>query len=141
MPAKGVYNAIALSPQGDLLVVAGEENDGDHPFGVVRFWNLATGSEDRKPWTGARTSVKTVAFSTDGRTLATGHKDGMVKLWDVETGEEKVRLRQRTSPVIGLAFSADGQILAVAEQTGRIDLLRAATSVEVSEYERRLRER
>jgi hypothetical protein len=65
----------------------------------------------------------------------------MVKLWDVETGEEKVSLRPRSGPVVGLTFAADGRTLAVATQSGRIHLLPAATPEEVTAYELRAHER
>jgi WD40 repeat protein len=59
-------------------------------------------------------SVDSVAFSPDGQTLASGHWDGMVTLWDVHTG--KVQWAKWMSGLFdagdSVAFSPDGQTLA-----------------------------
>jgi RNA polymerase sigma factor (sigma-70 family) len=69
-------------------------------------------------------SVRAVAFSPDGKTLATGcwviTKDGdggevcgEVTFWDVDTGKERYSLKEKLPPVTSLAFSPDGKTLAV----------------------------
>jgi WD40 repeat protein/serine/threonine protein kinase len=55
--------------------------------------------------------VGAMAFSPDGTTLASGARDGIVKLWDVSTGQMKGTLRV-LAPVRALAFSPDGWTLA-----------------------------
>jgi WD40 repeat protein len=56
-------------------------------------------------------TAQAVAFSRDGKWLASGGKDGVVKLWDVQTGKEHASLLFLES-VGGVTFSHDGQILA-----------------------------
>jgi WD40 repeat protein len=51
------------------------------------------------------------AFHPDGRRLVTGDRDRAVWLWDLERGEEVVRLRGHTSFIWSLAFSHDGATL------------------------------
>jgi hypothetical protein len=85
---------------------------------AVRVWRLDAG-QSLRPFEGAppegeglRAGV--VAFSPDGRTLATAGPDGVVRLWEVSTG----RLRRQTLIVAGpfpaLRFSPDGRMLAAA---------------------------
>ncbi|MFO0174263.1 MAG: pentapeptide repeat-containing protein, partial [Aphanizomenon sp.] len=53
------------------------------------------------------TSVLAVAFSPDGKVLATGEKDGRVRLWNVITGKELLTLRGHSSGVRSVAWSGD----------------------------------
>ena len=56
--------------------------------------------------------VHSVAFSPDGRTLATGSFDSTVKLWDAVIGRELDTLKGHASQVFSVSFSPDGKMLA-----------------------------
>ena len=56
--------------------------------------------------------VSAIAISPVGRTMATGGRDGLVKVWDLETGTELVTLTGATQPINSLTFSSDGSLLA-----------------------------
>ena len=66
---------------------------------------------DLVPQVGHPTEVLSLAFSPDGRYLASGSGDGTVKVWDVKTGLE---LHSRTAGArnVGVTFSPDGRLLA-----------------------------
>ncbi len=53
-----------------------------------------------------------VAFSPDGRLLASGVDDRKVKLWRVEDGKLLRELKGHTSGVNSVGFSPDGRLLA-----------------------------
>ncbi|BCL34375.1 pentapeptide repeat-containing protein [Nostoc sp. MS1] len=58
------------------------------------------------------TTVCTVAFSLDGKLLATGEEDGRVRLWNANSGKELLTLIGHSSGVNSVAWSGDGLTLA-----------------------------
>ena len=76
-------------------------------------------------------TVRSVAFSPDGRTLATGEASGHVGLWDLAT-EHKTATLTEGSFIYGVAFSPDGRILAVGDDSGRIGLWDMATRQKIA---------
>jgi WD40 repeat protein len=56
--------------------------------------------------------VNAIAFSPDGKTVASGAGAGEVILWDVAGGHEVMRLDDHRRSILALAFSPDGKILA-----------------------------
>jgi WD40 repeat protein/DNA-binding SARP family transcriptional activator len=118
----GVISDVAFSPDPhrQLLATAG---GGD---GTVRLWDATTGRQVGAPLHlgSARTELLTVTFSADGRWLAAGADDGVVRLLPVNNHgsigrtQKTPALPHTTYPVNGLAFSPDGTRLAVATSEG-----------------------
>jgi WD40 repeat protein len=72
-------------------------------------------------------AVQSVAFSPDGKRLATGSWDRTVKLWDAATGQELLTLKGDLGWVNSVAFSTDGKRLATGSSDGTVRLWDAST--------------
>ncbi|GAB4477222.1 MAG: hypothetical protein Kow00124_20150 [Anaerolineae bacterium] len=105
--------AIAAGPDGRLMASA----FGGGPD--VILWETATGDEVTT-LLGHTAPVRALAFSLDGRLLASGGDDGMVVVWDVATGEDLQNLSGHPVGLSALAFSADGTLLASGSIDGTV---------------------
>ncbi|MDT7808158.1 MAG: hypothetical protein QOJ70_1971 [Acidobacteriota bacterium] len=114
-PKKAAQAAAQMRAQmQDML---GNMVDSMKTTGPVRLWDTATGQQVRT-LKGHVADVKALAFSADGRTLASASNDNTLKLWDVETGAELRTLKGQEAEVNSFAFSPDGRLLASVGNDG-----------------------
>ena len=71
-------------------------------------------------------AVNSVAFSADGKLLASGSWDKTVQLWDTARGTAKQMLTGHTDVVTSVTFSRDGKTLASGSADGTVLLWRIA---------------
>jgi WD40 repeat protein len=74
--------------------------------------NLSNSSLSRFAFTQDFGITFSVAYSLDGRWLATGHSDGVISIWDTETGTEFLNCVGNVGRVYSVAFSPNSKILA-----------------------------
>jgi WD40 repeat protein len=135
----GRVQTVAFSPEGNLLATAGL----DHA--TVHLWDPATGqvAGKLKPVPdpivprGLAEGIRQMVFSPDGRSVATlsayrhpsnlssvkkdDRRDGMtVRLWELATGKERLRLRFDRNTVTSIAFAADGRSLVLGTKDGSL---------------------
>jgi WD40 repeat protein/predicted Ser/Thr protein kinase len=72
-----------------------------------------------------------VAFSPDGKRLASAGSDATVRVWEVDTGKELHTLKGHAGAVLGVAFSRDGKRLASAGADATVRVWDATTGDEL----------
>ncbi len=85
--------------------------------GLVKLWDVASGREIGAI-KGHGRGVNKVAFSRDGKLLASGSTDNTIKIWDVATRSEVRTLTGHTSSIESIDFTPDGRLLASAGEDG-----------------------
>ena len=125
--------SVAFSPDGKTLASGGcakPIDKGACSQGEIRLWNVATREQIGAPLTGHANLINRVAFSPDGKTLASGSADNTIILWSVATRQPiGSPLTGHTAAIWGLAFSpappgggTGGKTLASASQDNTVIL-------------------
>jgi hypothetical protein len=86
---------------------------------TAKLWDVATGQLRVTLRGQPFHAVRSLAFSPDGKTLATAGLDETVGLWDIATAQLRASLKVGTGILSSVAFSPDGRLLAVASHQGR----------------------
>lgn len=114
---KGGMNTIAFNSDGRLLLAGGPQ--------AVHLWNMHTGQrhyslEGYNDW------VRSIASSPDGRTLAVGSSEQMIRLWNLQSPvmDSQVHhiLRGHTKWINSVSFSPDGKTVASSSADNTIRL-------------------
>jgi WD40 repeat protein len=115
---KGGVNDLAYHRDGRRLAVAGS--------GVVEVWDVRAHRKVHE-LRGHTHWVYGVAFSPDGKWLATGGWDRTIKLWDAATGVERLTILGHEGFVLDLAFSPDGHSLVSTSEDRSVRLWEVPT--------------
>jgi WD40 repeat protein/transcriptional regulator with XRE-family HTH domain len=100
--------------------------------GTAKLWDPATGQAERI--LSQNDGLTSLAFSPNGKHLATGTTSGNVILWDIHTGQSVMTLPVHTDLVFHLAFSPDGGRMVTSSWDGTAKLLDLALGREVLSF-------
>jgi eukaryotic-like serine/threonine-protein kinase len=98
--------ALAFSPDGKTLAVAGGSRDPD-----IHLWDVATGKEIGPPLKGHTAWVGSLVFWPDGKKLASASADQTIRTWDVASRTCTDVLRGHRSEVWRLSLLPDNRTL------------------------------
>ena len=108
---EGRVTALAFDPNEHWLAVAHGEAGKSGQIALA-----PRGPKNAVAFTAHKDAIYALAFSPDGKTLATAGYDRVIHLWDVDDKEAKraprLTLKDHSDAVYGLAFHPDGKLLA-----------------------------
>lgn len=125
---------VTFSPDGKRVAAPATAGSRAAPAGLiiddtgasVRVWDLESG-KSTLPVKELKASVESIAFSSDGKSLATAGRDKMARVWDVGTGKELAAF-VCSDQVTVVTFSPDGKSLAAGSKDGSVRIWAAPTA-------------
>ena len=116
---KGNIKQIKYSPDGKYLAVATSIGVWLYDGNTLQAVDLLTGHDDAP--------VTSIAFSSDGQTLASGCADNIIVFWDIKTRKIKAKCIGFDKAINLLTFSPSGDTVAFMSRSWFIELLNART--------------
>ncbi len=107
---------VAFHPDGRTLACAGGSRGGS-----IRVFEIESG-ELRREFNGRWGPVRSLAYSPDGRLLASGYQDHLVALHDAESGQLVRTLDCGEGMILSLSFSPDSRLLVQGSGEGGVFL-------------------
>ncbi len=121
----GFIPVIALTPDKRVLATAIHEGKNGYP---IHIWKTDTGKR-LLTLTGHTRRIKSLAFSPDGKVLASGDEYRTIHLWDLDTATSHATYKASVS-FSALTFSPNGKLLASGSGNGSVRLWNAESKQE-----------
>lgn len=126
VPVKAAISALSFAGDNSLIAIG--------RYQEVELLNAGSGQSIDK-LTGLANQVRALAFSPDGKILATAGGNpaqfGELKLWDVATWKELRSIRGHRDNIFAIAFSPDGKTIATCSYDRMIKLWNVASGSEI----------
>jgi WD40 repeat protein len=129
--AYGDPSGLALSSDGRKVLVSTANNGGNLAQASVKVWDAGAKRVLFKLNAPGFRVGSSVAWSPDGKTLATGAEDGRAALWDASTGKKLHSLAGHADDIRALEFSPDGRRLLTSGADGFERLFDVGTGAEL----------
>jgi WD40 repeat protein len=131
----GAANCLAYSVDGGRVLAGTSE-------GLVKVWETATDRPARTISLAMESlpfehSVQWIAVHPDGRRFAVASLDGTARVFDLDTGEELLRMAPDVGSLYLVEFSRDGRRLLTAANDGTAQLWDTASGAELVRFGRR----
>ena len=122
---EGDVNEVEFSPDGNWLAFASDDS-------TVYVQDLTDDEAEIEKLSAHEASVMDIAIHPGSSTFASSNVDGVILLWDTETGEVIGEMQQDASLSLPLAFHPDGSLLAAGSMDGEINLWDTTTQKQVA---------
>ncbi len=115
-PREGTPGQLALSPDRTRVAVGLDIEAGDSRIGI---YDTSSGQE-RANWAAGLGQIHALAFSPDGKRLASGGDDGAIRIWDAATGKPPTERAGHGGKVLSIAFGPGASQLVTAGHDGTV---------------------
>ncbi len=116
-----IVGSVAFSPDGKILASGScgkVDNQRICNQGEIILWDIATRKPIGQPFIGNTGFVNCIAFSPDGKTIASGSADGKIIIWDLTSRQPIGPPLSGMTSVSSVAFSPDGKTIAAGTNNG-----------------------